>query len=228
MKRALSVSPVLFKTKKKAESGLTLVELLLVSILISVVFLGFTTAYVTAMKLLLALKAGESQLYGFAALERIVRTVNMGNQVKIGTAVDANDGTQLKVRWDYTLNTFLPNGNPAIGTTFNTADDNWVKFRFIGGRLRWRNDAAETPDVSGSDPEVQDGLIIASGSFFTLPNPIMATINMIIQKPNSTLNATLATDALAKQTSVFVASPQTTCGTDSGGGGSGGATRPRR
>ena len=166
-----------------AQRGLTLIELLITSILLSVVFLGAATAYVTALKLLYAMRAGESQVYALTALERVVRTIQLSSEAVIGTLANPNDTNHIWLRLDYADPVaFTPNGSRIVsalrrftyrrrvpysyttagdGTAYDITDDRWVKFGIIPDpatgkfRLRWRIDP-HVPNMFSSTPSVSD------------------------------------------------------------------------
>ncbi len=172
--------------KRKREQGLTLAELLIATLLMSVVFVGVTAAYISALKLFqrMQLNAGtggtlstKSTNDQFIALEHVVRRARLANSVVLGepgnlfdAAVPTKTYQQAKFRLDYNSATLTPNNSP-VGTTSDTSDDQWVKYRFVQvtpgvWKLLWRTDATVTTDVSGTDPEVQPNLKITSSSSY--------------------------------------------------------------
>ena len=150
--------------------GVTLTELMIATMLLSVVFIGATSAYVSSTA---ALKAqGDNKadyLSSYAAMEHMARRIRLGNQV----AIDPN-GRQIKVRWDYAASE-QPLSLPCDAPNATTACT-WVKYKLFtsGGEdktLRWRIDSAQAGDVASGDPQVQVGLRVQPGALFALENP---------------------------------------------------------
>ena len=131
----------------------------MVTMLLSVIFLSATSAMVTAMKLFNALNDNKTRVDAYIALEHIARKAALSNQ-----AVISESGAQLKLRWDYALDTFAPTATPK-----NTADDNWVKYRINGNRLYWENTASGADMTAGT--ELMPGITLLSGSIFEVINP---------------------------------------------------------
>ena len=190
----------------RGSRGFTLTEALLATLLLAVIFLGATSAFVSAMALFNNMQNNQGHLDAYIVTEHMVRKVTLANRVVVDQG-----GEQLKLRWDYALGTFALNGG--TGTAYDLSDDTWVKYRIIGNRLRWRSDAAEAPDVSAGDPEVQSGLVLDAGSLFTLINPTgilegsadpnivgvgtVVDINLIAESGNPPAPFTLNTDVTA-------------------------------
>ncbi|GEM_PF-2268159 len=178
--------------KRKRQQGLTLTELLVATFLMSVVFISVTAVYISALKLFqtMQLNAGAGGTLStsdqYIALEQMIRRARLANNVVLGEPGNpfiANDPAkhyqQVKFRLDYNAGSLIPNNSPT-GTTLDTSDDQWVKYRFVqvGGvwKLLWRTDATVTADVSAADPELQPNLKITDfpSSYFTLvasPDP---------------------------------------------------------
>ena len=146
----------------RRENGVSLTELMIATILLSVVFLACISLYVSAMNFFKAQKDRWARIDSFLAMEHMTRRIVLGNDILL------NPGQKwVKVRWDYTGDYFTPNRTPN-----NYADDQWLKYGIVGNTLRWRVDATPDANVSGSDPEVQAGLFVdTAGSFFLLNNP---------------------------------------------------------
>ncbi len=166
--------------------GMTLIELLVASLLISVVFLAASSLYISTLKLFKSAgqRAGggpgiSTETDAFIAMEHITRRLRLANRVIMGLDSDsANQSTvlvsrQIKIRMDYNPQTLVPNNSP-VGTAYVKTDDQWAKYRFVpdgGGdvtktTLRWKIAAAETGgDVTSADPEVAPGLkLVDSGA----------------------------------------------------------------
>ncbi|HTL69851.1 MAG TPA: hypothetical protein VL404_01025 [Candidatus Eisenbacteria bacterium] len=191
----------------RRRAGLTLTEAILATLLLSVIFLGATSALVSAMALFNSLQNNRGRLDATIALEHMARKIALSNRVVVDQG-----GAQLKLRWDFATGTFALNGAGA-GTPSDLTDDTWVKYRIIGNQLRWRNDAAESPDVGAGDPELEPGLTLQSGSIFTLVNPTgilegsadpnvvgvptVVEINLVAQSGTPASDVTLNTDVAA-------------------------------
>lgn len=138
--------------------GLTLLELVLSIALLSVIFLGITASYVTALKFFNSLRQSQNALDTLIAFEGITRKIELANRAVVDDMIDLTVGAQLKLRWDFSWNAvtgaFTPNHTPE-----NIADDTWIKYRFFDQlHLRWRVDSAEAGDVQNSDPEIDANL----------------------------------------------------------------------
>lgn len=163
--------------KLRLQRGVTLIEILMAGLLLSVVFLATTSAYIAALKFFGSVRDKSGQIYGFMGVEHIARRVELANEIIVnnGGVVNINAGKQIKMRWDY----------DALGTPLNTpsnvADDTWVKHRFIenpGGsgvwKLYWRTDTAAAgpvADVTTADPQIEPQLTTNTNSTFTLTSP---------------------------------------------------------
>lgn len=151
----------------KKTGAFTLIELLIVSLILSVVFLGAGAVYISALKFLKNMQtyysgqSGASQVDVLIALEQITRQLGLANEAIIDPT-----GQQLEFRWDYQLNTFVPNHTPS-----DLTDDTWMKFAIIGGNLYWKNETTEGQDVTSSDQQLVQGLVLQPGSEFALANP---------------------------------------------------------
>ncbi|GEM_PF-2561047 len=170
----------------KSSRGVTLVEIVIAVLLISVIFLGSTTVYVTALKFFNAVRDKSPQVYGFLAAETVVRKVAVASEAIVNDSGSSNGastldadglnyvtGKQIKIRWDFTLADWTP-----LNTPSNTADDTWVKYKIIenpGGsgtyRLYTRKDASVTADVTTADEEVDTLLTLGANSVFRLSSP---------------------------------------------------------
>ena len=159
----------------KTQCGLTLVELLLASLLVSVILGSLAVAHITALKFFNALPQKASGLKkANLAMESIARKIPLANQVVISGVRQ-----RMSMRWDFSLSgtTFVPNYTPE-----NFSDDTWIKYGFIAGQREgevelWYELDPASPDPNAPlvmDPEraaeVQEGLDIFgdlnSNSFF--------------------------------------------------------------
>lgn len=141
----------------RSRAGMTLLEILLTGMMMSVLFLGVTTAYVTVLKFLNTEKtAGGTNT--LLALEQISRDINVANDA----IVDAG-GSEVMLRIDRNF-----------PSTSQTTDDVWVIYRFIGNRLRWKTTApgvVNPTSVSGANAELIPNLSVDNSSSFVLENP---------------------------------------------------------
>lgn len=149
--------------------GVTLMELIVAMSVFSVVFIGVTAMYVSGYKSFKSLGTKENEIAALVALEHMTRRIGLGNNAEI-----SDGGAQIKVRWDYAE---YPS---PLNTPGDYADDTYIKYRFIDGRLRYRIDATSGADVSASDREVEPGLVVGTSSF-TLLNPHRVEINFTAQ-----------------------------------------------
>ncbi len=149
------------------ETGLTLVELTIATLMLSTVFIGATSLYVSGIKFLNATQADTSQVQNTAAAEELTRRISLANEAYVDDA-----GVQLRLRGDYQLGSYTPNNTPS-----DPSDDTWVKFRFIPANpnslsnLHWRTDPAteSVRNVTQLDPVLITGLRTGF-SFFSLAN----------------------------------------------------------
>ena len=149
------------------ESGLTLVELTIATLMLSTVFLGAASLYVSGIKFLSAIQADTSQVQNTASMEELTKRISLANEAYVDSDL------QLRLKGDYKIGTYTPNNTPS-----DPSDDTWVKFRFIPSataglyNLHWRVDTAANPaqNVTSSDPVLITDLQ-AGTSFFSLVNP---------------------------------------------------------
>mgnify|MGYP000858220258 CR=1 FL=1 len=145
--------------------GFTLVELLIAMVLLGMVMAGASSVYVAAQGFLNGIINNDVRVITPSlALEAVIRRAKTANLV----VFDAGNN-QIKLRVD-------PNRTPD-----NIADDVWVKYRVIGARLRWRQDALEAGDVGGGDPDVEPDLRLRPGSGFAMLNPSASGVANVIQ-----------------------------------------------
>lgn len=160
--------------KLQDQPGHTLVEIVIASMLIGMVFLMVTSLYVSSLKFLNSEVASPS-VGSLLALETMARNVSLANE----GIVDAG-GLQVKIRIDA--------NDPATATA---ADDKWVTYRFLdsGSGVRLRTRTVDPPnavpaDVTAADPEVVTGLTVLAGagqSGFQLINPTAQGSSTVVQ-----------------------------------------------
>jgi Tfp pilus assembly protein PilV len=196
--------------KLRSSRGVTLIEVLMAGLLLSVVFLACASAYISTLKFFNALREKSGQLYAFIGMEHVARRAELANDVMVndGGVANAETGRQLKMRWDYT-----EDGAPK-NTANTVSDDTWVKYRIIEEpsgsgtwRLFWRTDTAAAgaaADVATSDTQVESALTLGPASTFVLTSPsgntegrktvLAITLESRVGNPPKTL--TLNTDVL--------------------------------
>ena len=191
--------------RMKRSSGVTLIEVMIATLLLSVIFLGAAAFYVTALKFLNNVRENGSQVYGLAALEHIAAKAQISNAVAIEDA-----GQTLKVRWDasFANGFFTPRNTPS-----NYADDVWVKYKIIalgGGRFRldWAVETTQVDSGGVAYQPLQPKFELVGGSSFALTNPTVSgsatvlSIRLEGQRGVPAIPMTLRTDvalgALAK------------------------------
>jgi Tfp pilus assembly protein PilV len=201
--------------KLRSSRGVTLVEILMAGLLLSVVFLACASAYITTLKFFNAVREKSGQLYTFIGMEHVARRVELANDILVndGGVANAGTGKQVKMRWD------CAETGAANNTANNVADDTWVKYRIIEDpsgsdpsgsgtwKLFWRTESAAggaATDVANSDPQVETALKLGSNSTFLLTSPsgnavgqktvLAITLESSVGEPPKTL--TLSSDVL--------------------------------
>ncbi len=174
---------------------MTLTELLIASILLSVVFLASTSLYITANRFLDDQEARWQQMDSIIAMEHMARRIVLGNEI-----VMDGSGKWIKVRWDYGADYTAPNG--IDGTPETTADDNWLKYAITNdSKLLWCVEAIEgvgAPCAGGL--EVQTGLTVNQGaSSFSLTYPPGNPPTLDID-----LETTVGTDTVVQHTGLLL------------------------
>ena len=155
----------------RSQAGHTLTEILLASLLISLVFLIMTSLYVSSLKFLNG-ETTSPDMNSLLALETMTRDASVASDV----SWDPSDTSQFKLRID--------TNDPA---TARTDDDKWVSYRFINGALRTHTvnpPNAVAADVTAGDAEVAPGLSALAGanqSGFQLLNPTSQGTATVLQ-----------------------------------------------
>ncbi len=159
--------------------GFTLVEILIASLLASVVFLAVASSYVSGLKFLTTTNNAK-QLDPAIAMHAMSKNIALANQITI-QSVESDppviSGPQMTLRLDYKH----VNGVPVIPLTPNytadTSDDLYImygfvrSFKIIGSPLALRvKYGAAASTVTEDDPEVVPGFH-ADKVTFTLYNP---------------------------------------------------------
>ncbi len=161
------------RARIKKNRGVTLVELLVATSLMSVVILGATNLYLSGERNLAQLGERTLRIPAYFAVEIIARRIALANSVRVfdlsGNELGLNEeAPQLKVRWDFTEEYNVPNGTgtPPTGTPETTLDDTWTKFGFVNNKLNWQR---YWHDIGGNVSETDDEL--PSGGFPVVTDP---------------------------------------------------------
>ncbi|MBI2094582.1 MAG: prepilin-type N-terminal cleavage/methylation domain-containing protein [Candidatus Omnitrophica bacterium] len=167
---------------RRRAGGVTLVEILVASLLVSLVFLAAATLYLTAMKFLKTASSGQAEgvnLDHRLAVAMIEDPVFAANLLDFGGEFQLDAVTkgyrQLKVRVD----------NPKF-TLFNKAGDDWHVYGFVAEpdgthySLRgWKTTPSmvpadpswRPPDAAAADPELVPGLLLDQNAAFIKIDP---------------------------------------------------------
>lgn len=156
---------------KRIESGLTLAEVLIAVVLLGAVMVTASSFLTTSFRFFKVQNASPDANL-FIAIEYITRSVKKANSVAVGDPGQLGPQLTLRVEKDAT--------DPP---TASVTDDQWVVYRFIGGRLRTKSADASgaAPEVAASDPEVVKGFLLSASSSFTLTNPTASGSSIIVQ-----------------------------------------------
>lgn len=163
---------MVMRARLRRRPGFALVEVMIVTLLMGLVFFASATVYTAVLKTLLAVRGTVDRVDAMLAVQSISRRITLANEVRVETV--ASTGDQLRMRVDYPVDSVLCNNTPKT-----TTDDTWIKYRFQNNRLYWRWDPPGSPEYdpivdAGSTPapqQVAPGLVVANGSMFTLLNP---------------------------------------------------------
>ena len=147
----------------KKSKGLTLMELLIAVVLLSVVMLASTSLYIAAYRFFLNLVGNVSGFTGSSkAMDTIFRTGNA-----------AEDFRYIPLTGEIQLYHYVrfQSGKPFYA---------WDQFRIISGHLRWKQGTPSfmppppIGQVTARDPELDPTLILQPSSFIRLGNPTEA------------------------------------------------------
>jgi type II secretory pathway pseudopilin PulG len=160
------------KIPRLNRSGMTLIELVVCGFLMSGIFLVLGSMFVSSISMMGGNRTVASErVDAFMATEHIFRKISTGN-----SAVITQNGNQLNIRVDQSA-AFAPRNTPQ-----SVADDTWISYGIVGGRLRWRADAVNplSPGVppftvGAADPEVQPGLTVSANAFSIINPPVNYT-----------------------------------------------------
>ncbi len=181
----------------RKNKGFTIIELLLTTVLLTVIMASAISLYVAAQGFFNDLLTNSTLTSPAIAMETIVRKAQIANTI-------IYDGTnnQIKLRLDVNAAS-NPNRTPSDNT-----DDTWFKYRIIGSDLRWRTDSTPDTDVSASDALFDANLVLRPGSVFNLINPsgvaTATVLNMVFitqlgtPSIDTTLQTSVAVGAMPK------------------------------
>ena len=162
---ALGMRPSTVGEAPRAESraqsrGFALMELLIVALLLSGIFMAATALHISSLKLL----DRQTQSIGvnpLTAFEQIRRDIKKTNYVKID-----DNGKRLTLRIEK---------NATDPPTVTPDDDDWVVYKIMeSNTLRWETSAASgpEPEVTDADPQVVSGVWVSEvSSSFDVTNP---------------------------------------------------------
>ena len=174
--------------------GFTLMEILIALSLTSVVFLGSTSVYLTALKFLKNTQQSGVSVNKVATLEDISKRVSLGNSA----FMTGGGNQQLNIRADYAVCSYNVLNTPA-----NTADDNWWHYRVIAGAVRFVCDSNQSTNVNGNDYVLIDNVNTGFSEFQLINpsnagNPTVAHIYITTTSPALTLATDVALGAASK------------------------------
>ncbi len=176
----------------RKNDGITLIEILIASLLVSVVFLAVASSYTSGLRLLASTR--DSTLLDPAmAMNAMSKNTALANQIAINPSEK-----RLTLRLDYNHTNGVPT-TPKY--TADTSDDFYIMYQFVAGGIH--TDYGSAPStVDGNDPEVIPGLATANGNFAFF-NPLVAdnsnAVTISFESGGRTLNTTVAAGASAKR-----------------------------
>lgn len=173
--------------------GFTLMEVLVVSLLISMVFLGALALYMTGIKFLKTAQTKDITALPIVAIGNMVERISLANDLQLNAG-----NKQLDVR----LDNACP-GGAALNTPSNFADDAWWHYRFVAGSLVGLCDGVQGTNLTGAEPQI---VSVNSGlSNFSLVNvsadplPIVVNIRLVAVNPSGTFETNATALSLAKR-----------------------------
>ena len=167
--------------------GVTIVEMLMVTLMMSMVFLGTTSVYVTGLKFLSSAQTNTTTTLPIAILlEELPKKIEFANQLLPNAAGNTN---QIDFRVDQTC------AGAALATPSNFGDDNWWHYRFRNSALRAVCDDNAGTSVASDDPIIIPGLDTSGGlrSRFIIANPTGVGITTVVDVLMMTSAAPLQT-----------------------------------
>ena len=188
--------------KLRNKRGVTLIELLVTSLLVSVVFLAVASCYLSGLRLMRSIAGtGSSQssapVNPSLAMHLMSKNIALANKITIASPGPASGG-QLTITLDYILNASGVPGTPNV--TSSAADDSTIVYSFSGSPITLTSYYYNAGSSASSSQEVVSGLQVTSGSF-TLFNPVNNVSNAVtisIQSGGKTLGTTVTAGAASK------------------------------
>ena len=184
------------KLRAPNAKAFTLFELLITVLLISMVFAGSTSVYLSSLRFLRTAQLNDVSVNPTVSLETIGKAILLSNN---GSLSQGN--TQLDLRADY--NPASGDFSAPRGTPGNTGDDGYWHYRFINNSLVWSSDANPAPVLTAANTVLVPNVVTASSSF-TIVNPSgqgTATVVRVILAttiPAGTLDTNVALGAKSK------------------------------
>lgn len=167
------------------ERGITLLELLVASILMSVVLGGAAAIYVSGVRFLGQLRTTTTASMP-PSLNAITRRIDIANQVAL-----SQGGSQLDLRCDCDFATLTPQN----ATPYNPADDQWAHIRIVmgapNGEVRMVID-----NVPGTTVNPGDGTLLYSNINSAGPDAQGNRSGFALLNPSGAGNATLVETTL--------------------------------
>jgi hypothetical protein len=143
--------------------GITLMELLIATLMITMVFVASTSVYVSALKFLSTMVTNSTSLSPTVSLEDIAKHISLANEAN----PPGNGGKSLDLRGDYDFNN--SSWNSPLNTPSVFGDDAWIHYRFCGaanGDLRMVCDQTPNTNVPcGGGTVMMSNVDSASSSF---------------------------------------------------------------
>ena len=177
-------------------NAFTLMEILISTMLISLVFGAATSVYVTGLKFLQTAQTNDVTTLPAVSLEGISKAISQSNLATVNNVPNS----QLDLRADYSCSS---NFATSLATPSNNTDDQFWHYRFINSALRFVCDGTAGTNISGSDPILIPSVNTGASSFSPI-NPSaqgLATviqIHLVTTTPAQTLDTNVAVGAEPK------------------------------
>ena len=173
----------------------TLFELLIAVLMISMVFAGTTSVYLSSLKFLKTAQQTDVTINPSVSLETISKVISLGNDATL-----TNGGSQLNIRADYAM---CSDFTTSLTTPANNSDDNYWHYMLIGGAVRatcGNNNIAASP-VDTNSPILISNATAFSITWFDPSGTGLSTISQIsvtTSSPPMTLTTKVAMRQEAK------------------------------
>ena len=148
-------------------TGVTLVEMMIASVLISVIFLAGISIYASTLKMLSSSRTSGKNLPTVVYVEDVAKKIEAANDITRGTNTadrTAGDSDQINLRVN----------QDCSGVSVSTPSSAGVywHYRFLSGALRYKCDSAAATNPGGGGNIAIDNLNVGGGgSLFSLINP---------------------------------------------------------